>query len=1114
MRLRLALSVVAAFLLLSFGGQPAVAQGGTDPKTGQPGSASRPKAEADVLASKTFAGLELRNIGPALMSGRIADIAIDSTDPATWYVAVGSGGVWKTDNAGTTWKPLFDKQASYSVGCVTVDPQNSHVIWVGTGENVGGRHVGFGDGVYRSRDGGASWENLGLKSSEHISKILVHPKNPDVVWVAAQGPLWSKGGDRGLFKTTDGGKTWTKSLGAGEWTGVTDVAMDPRDPDRLYAATWQRQRTVAAYMGGGPESAIYRSTDGGATWEKLEKGLPEGPLGKIGIAISPQDPDVVYAAIETNRRQGAVYRSSDRGSSWEKRSETVSGGTGPHYYQELYASPHAEGRIYLVDVRIQVSDDGGKTFRRVEERDKHSDNHAIAFRSDDPDYMLVGTDGGLYETYDLARTWRFVANLPVTQFYKIALDDAEPFYTVYGGTQDNSTQGGPSRTDSVNGIANRDWFVTLFADGYQPATEPGNPDIMYSEWQQGNLVRVDRTTGERVYIQPQPEPGDPPERFNWDAPILVSPHSPKRIYYASQRVWRSDDRGDSWRAISPDLTRNQDRMKLPLMGRQWSWDSPWDMTAMSTYNTITSLAESPKVDGLLYAGTDDGIIQVSEDGGASWRKVEVGSLPGVPANAFVNDLKADLQDADTVYAALDDHKSGDFRPFLLKSTDRGRTWRSIAGDLPDRHIVWRLVQDHVKPQLLFAGTEFGVFFTIDGGQRWVKLTGGVPTIAFRDLAIQRRENDLVCGSFGRGIYILDDYSPLRDVTEDSLAKGASLFPVRKALWYVERDPLGEDGRASQGAAYFMADNPPFGAVFTYYLAEEIRSREKQREEAEKPLIEAGKDTPYPGWAALEAERREPKPVVVLTVRDASGKVVRRVEGKAGKGFHRVAWDLRLPPTQAIGAPSRFGGDEGRGPTGVLAAPGRYTVSLAKQVDGKTIELAPAVGFDVVPLRKGALPGAEPKDTAAFLARVADASRAVSAATQAIRLAQERVKALGTALDRARVAPDGLDSELYAIAQEIYAIDESLVGNRSQATVGEDNAATIARRVQIASMGGRWSTYGPTPTQRRSLEIAEQEFAKVRERLNAVLEKRLPAFEVRLAEAGAPWTPGQPVPPMP
>ncbi|MCG6920502.1 MAG: glycosyl hydrolase [Acidobacteria bacterium] len=1071
-------------------------------------------ADASPLSSKTFEGLKLRNIGPAFMSGRIADIAIHPEDPSIWYVAVGSGGVWKTANAGTTWTPVFDEEASYSIGCVTIDPSNPHVVWVGTGEDVGGRHVGFGDGVYRSRDGGAHWENLGLKDSQHITKIIVHPEDSDVVWVASQGPLWTKGGERGVYKTTDGGGSWKKVLGGGEWTGASALVIDPRDPDVLYAATWQHQRTVAAYMGGGPESGLHRTTDGGETWERLTEGLPEGNMAKIGLAISPQNPDVLYASIALNRREGGVYRSTDRGSSWEKRSDAVSGATGPHYYQELYASPHAFDRIYLVDMRVQISDDGGKTFRRMKEAHKHSDNHSIAFRADDPDYLLVGTDGGIYESLDLAENWRFIANLPVTQFYKVAVDDAEPFYTVYGGTQDNSTQGGPSRTDTVNGIRNADWFLTLFADGHQPATEPGNPDIMYSEWQQGNITRVDRTTGEIVHIQPQPEPGDPPERFNWDAPILVSPHLPTRLYYASQRVWRSDDRGDSWRPVSGDLTRNQDRMLLPLMERQWSWDSPWDLLAMSAYNTITSLAESPKEEGLLYAGTDDGLIQVSENGGETWRKVEVGSLPGVPSTAFVNDIKADLHDADTVYVALDNHKFGDFAPYLLKSTDRGLTWRSIAGDLPERHIVWRMVQDHVKPDLLFTGTEFGIFFTVDGGGKWVKLAGDVPTIPFRDLAIQRRENDLVGASFGRGFFILDDYAPLRDITEADLQEEALLLPVRRAWWYIERHPLGEGGRASQGAAYYIAPNPPFGATFTYYLEKDLKSRETRRQDEEKPLIEAGEDTPYPGWEEVEAERREPKPRVELTVRDDDGNVIRRLDAPAKAGVHRVAWDLRFPDTAAIdpgATPDPDDEEESLG--GVLAAPGTYSVTLVKIVEGETTGLAGPVSFEVERMRTGALEGASPEETVAFWQRLAAAQRSASAAMTAVGKTFAHLKTLRVALDRSRSAPDGLDSELHAIEQELYAIEEGLSGNKSRAIVGEPDVHAVSRRLETVSAGTQLSTYGPTPTHRRSLEIAEEDLGGLRQRLNALLEKRIPALERELEQAGAPWTPGQPVPPV-
>ena len=445
------------------------------------------ETKPSLMVDSTFKGLSLRNIGPGFMSGRIADIAIHPEDFSTWYVAVGSGGVWKTINSGTTWTPVFDKQSVYSIGCVTIDPNNPHQVWVGTGENVGGRHVGYGDGIYLSKDAGITWNNMGLTKSEHISKILVHPENSNVVWVAAQGPLWNQGGERGFYKTTDGGLTWRRTLGDDAWVGVTDIAMDPRNPDLLYAATWQRHRTVAAYMGGGPGTALYRSTDGGETWTKLTKGLPTSRMGKIGLAISPQNPDVIYAAIELNRRTGGIYKSVDRGSSWEKQSNAVSGATGPHYYQELYASPHKFDRIYLMDTQTQVSEDGGQTVTTVNVKNRHVDDHALAFRADDPNYLLFGTDGGLYESFDLGKTWKFVENLPVTQFYKVAVDDAEPFYNIYGGTQDNSTQGGPSRTDNVHGIQNSDWKIVLNWDGHQPATEPGNPDIIYAERQQGNL---------------------------------------------------------------------------------------------------------------------------------------------------------------------------------------------------------------------------------------------------------------------------------------------------------------------------------------------------------------------------------------------------------------------------------------------------------------------------------------------------------------------------------------------------------------------------------------------------------------------------------------------------
>jgi photosystem II stability/assembly factor-like uncharacterized protein len=1055
--------------------------------------AAEEEESGEGMTAKAFKGLEFRSIGPALMSGRIADIAIHPTDFSTWYVAVGSGGVWKTTNSGTTWKPIFDEEKSYSTGCVVLDPSNPEIVWVGTGENVGGRHVAFGDGVYKSVDGGASWKNMGLNDSQHISEIIIDPSDSNTVFVASQGPLWSAGGERGLYKTTDGGAAWTNVLSDGEWTGVTDMVMDSRDPQVLYAATWQHHRTVAAVIDGGPETGIYRTDDGGTSWTRLKKGLPEGNMGKIGLAISPQNPDVVYAVIELDNREGGTWRSTN-------------------YYQELEASPHAFDRIYIIDVRMQVSDDGGKTFRRVKENAKHSDNHALAFRPDDPDWLLAGTDGGVYESFDLAASWRFVANLPVTQFYKLAVDDSEPFYYVYGGTQDNSTQGGPTRTDNVNGIRNTDWFITLGADGHQPATEPGNPDIIYSESQNGVLHRVDRTTGGIVYIQPQPEPGDPPERFNWDSPILVSPHVPTRIYFASQRVWRSDDRGDSWTPVSPDLTKNEDRMLLPVMGRQWSSTAPWDFSAMSAYNTITSLAESPVEEGLLWAGTDDGLLQVSFDGGESWRAIPVGDLPGVPDTAFVNDIKADLFDADTVYVCLDNHKYGDFKPYLMKSTDRGRSWQSIAGDLPDRHLVWRLVQDHVKSDLLFLATEFGIFFTVDGGSKWVKLPGGVPTISFRDLAIQRRENDLVGASFGRGFYVLDDYSPLRQINDEAMEQEALLFPVRKTPWYIQRRPLGRGGQASQGSAYYVADNPPFGAVFTYHLGQGLQTLEKTRREAEEKLEKEWKDTPYVGWEALDRERRQSDPVILLTVRDTEGQVVRTVEGPADKGFHRVAWDLTYPTTDAIretsGEEQRRSGDPD---SGFMAPPGAYTVTLSKKVDGVVTDLAGPTDLEVVRVFEGVLKGTPPLETAAYMQQVAELQRAVSAASDVVSLGFERIENLERALVRSQTAPGGLDSELEALKQRLYEVDQALAGKRTVPAWAEERSPTISERLQNAARSDAMSDYGPTATHRRSFEIASQEFTELEPKIRQLLEVDLPALESKMEEAGVPWTPGRPMP---
>jgi photosystem II stability/assembly factor-like uncharacterized protein len=1072
-------------------------------------SADEKKPEGqDRLNSMTFAGLELRNIGPALMSGRVSDIAIHPTKPSTWYVAVASGNVWKTTNAGTTWTPIFDNYGSYSIGCVSIDPSNPNIIWIGTGEDKGQRSVGYGDGIYKSVDDGKSFKNMGLKDSQHISRIVVDPRDSNVVYVAAQGPLWSPGGDRGLYKTTDGGETWQKVLEVSENTGVTDIVYDPRNPDTLYAASFQRRRHVWTLINGGPESAIYKSTDAGKSWRKLTGGLPQGDVGKIALAVSPQNPDVVYADVEAERDTGGFFRSTDRGESWTRMSGYVS--DYPMYYQEIYCDPHRFDVIYSVDTMLSISEDGGANWHWVGEQWKHSDNHAIAFYKHDPDFLLVGCDGGVYQSWDRGKTWDFIANLPVTQFYKIDVDNSLPFYYVYGGTQDNDTEGAPSRTNNVHGIRNSDWFIVVGGDGFQPRVDPNNPDIVYGQSQYGNLVRFDRKSGEAIDIQPQVEPGEDASRWNWDSPLIISPHSGTRLYFASQRLYRSDDRGDTWTAVSPDLTRQIDRNKLEVMGTVWGVDAVEKNQHTSPYGNIVSLTESPLVEGLIYTGSDDGVIQVTEDGGADWRKMD--KFPGVPEFTYVSDVYASPHEPDTVFACFTNHKMGDFKPYLLKSTDRGRTWTSIANNLPDRYILWSIVQDHVKKDLLFVGTEFGVFFSIDGGKHWVQLKGGMPTIAVRDLEIQKRENDLVCATFGRGIFILDDYTPLRLISPEALEQDTILFPVKKTWMYIEADPLGGGEKSSQGDSFYNAPNPPFGAVFTYYLKEGLSTLKSKRIQEEKKLQKEGKPVYYPSWEDLKLEDREEAPLIVLTVADEAGNVVRRLTGPTWPGFHRIAWDLRYPST----TPARSG--EPRfswyTPQGPMAMPGKYTVSIAKYADGKFTPLGETQTFECEPLGLATLPAEDKAELLAFQKQTAELLRAVMGANAAANEAMNRIAYIKRALIDTPNAEAPLIEEVRALELKLTDLMEELTGDPTKPMRAEPATPSIMSRVQQIVYGHWSSSSAPTNTHRRNFEIASQQFSELVGKLKAAIEVDLVQLEMKLEAAGAPYTPGRVVPDWP
>ncbi len=1045
-------------------------------------------------------GFQFRSIGPAFMSGRISDIAIDPNNENIWYVAVSSGGTWKTENAGTTWQPLTDNQPFFATGCITIDPNNSASIWLGTGENVAGRHIGIGHGIYHSLDGGKSWKDMGLKKSEHLSKIIIHPDNSDIIWVASQGPLWSSGGERGLFKSTDGGKTWKNNLEINEWTGVTDLVIDPTNPDILYAASWQRHRNVAGLIDGGPGTALYKSTDGGDNWFKINKGLPRSNMGKIGLAISPINPTVLYAAIELDRRQGAVYRTSNSGGSWSKMSNTVSGGTGPHYYQELVASPHEFDKIYLMNVRVLVSDDGGKNFYQMKESQKHSDNHSLTFKENDPNYMLIGTDGGIYESFDNSKNWKYVSNLPLTQFYKLAVDDAEPFYNIYGGTQDNNTQGGPSRTFKRNGISNDDWYVVLGGDGHQPATEPGNPDIMYAQSQQGYINRIDRTSGEAVNIRPHEGIDEPYERFNWDAPILVSQHDPKRLYFGTQRVWRSENRGDSWSTISSDLTKNEERLSLPIMGRVQSFDNALDVYAMSTYNTITSLSESNTNENVLYAGTDDGIIQYTRDGGDNWSKMTVDELPEAPASAFVNDIKVDLHDDNIAYVALDNHKFGDYRPYLYKTTNGGKKWKSIVNGIPDGTLVWRLVQDHVNPNLLFLGTEYGVYVSLNQGDKWHKFSNGLPTISIRDLAIQKRENDLVLATFGRSFYVLDDYSPLREMTDDNLNKEAFLFPTRKALQY--NQIMG--GSGSSGGSTYVAKNPNYGATITYHLSETPHvSLKDKRKKMERKLKNS--DIPFPGWEALDKELSEARAEAILMIKDNNGNIVDQISGPLRKGTHRVTWGLRTSKSTTVNVSSGSSNRQRWGRSrGIMTNvnPGTYSVTLYKRVGGDLTKLSDPVSITVERIRENVLKNPNADKHEQYNTDLAELTTSINKSSHVFMKAMARVATYERNLNQIKSNKEELTKAVYVLRDKMNVLDREFSGSAAKAEIGEKDRLNIMDRLMKARGGWYPNSYGPTELHMQSFEIAKQMYKRSKPKIDGFVEEVRELGKL-LEDAGGP-----------
>lgn len=1033
------------------------------------------QAKTPSINSELFEAVSMRNLTPAKTGGRIVDVAFHPKNRNVRLVAVASGGIWKTENAGTTWKPVFDSQSSYSIGTVIYDQRNPHIVWAGSGENNAQRSVSMGDGVYKSTDGGNTWKNVGLKTSEHIGKIIIHPQNSDIVFVASQGALWKSGGDRGLYKTTDGGKTWERILHISEDTGISDLIIDPRNPDIMIASSYQRRRHFGILVAGGPEGGAFKTTDGGKTWNKVKGGFPQGDLGRIGLARSPQQPDVLYAIVAGTETTKGIYRSANNGLNWNKMNDYMV--IDAQYYMEIFPDPHQFDKIYIVDVYTKVSEDGGKTLQSINQKAMHVDNHEIEFDPNDPNYILIAGDGGIFETWDKGKNWRFIDNLPITQFYRVGVDNDFPFYNVYGGTQDNNTVGGPNQTTHRQGIRNSDWFYTLGGDGFQTRIDPENPDLIYSMYQYAGIVRYDRKSGEKKDIRPIPKAGEAPYRWNWDAPLVLSAHDNKTLYFAANYLFKSDDQGNTWSKISNDLTRQMDRNQMKVMGKVWGIDAIFKNVWTSPYGTIVSLAESPVKDGLLYVGTDDGLIQVTEDDGKTWRSIK--RVSGVPKLAYLADLFASPHDENTVFAVFNYHKYGDYTPYFYKSTNKGKSWKNISSNIPENDFGWTIYQDHKAENLLFAGTEYGLYFSVNGGEHWVKMQSGIPTIAIRDLEIQQRDDDLIAASFGRGFYILDDIDFLRSVSEENLKKESLLFPVGDAWSYIVSNP---DGYAF-GANFFSSPNPDFGAVFTYYLRNKPKTLLEQRQSSEQQKSKKGKPVPYPDWDDFTKEKREESPQLIFAIKDATGNHIATVDKKLTSGISRINWNLRHTGTD--------------GTNGPLVAPGKYSVSMARVINGKWEDLGQQQSFEVKRLPNTTNPAKIPAALQTFQLKVVELDKAIEHANQMLTTNIESLRKASYRLVN-HTTSGNLINSAENFRQKLLDLKIQLNGNPLITEKMELAAPSIASRISNINYDFWNSSSDATNTHKESFAIASKEFkqwvsnynliAKQIKNLNESLEK--------------------------
>ena len=1023
----------------------------------QPPRATQPAAvPAQRLESAWPGSASWRHIGPASFGGRIDDIEAAPDNPSIVFVGTASGGIFRSRNNGVTWDPVFDAYGTaLSIGDIAIAPSDPNVVWAGTGEPNSRQSSTWGDGVYRSLDGGTTWKHMGLRETQTIGRIVIDPRDPNVVFVAAAGHLWGPNEQRGLYRTKDGGKGWQKVLGVDENTGVIDVAID-RDGRTLFAATYQRRRRAWGFAGGGPGSALWRSLDGGDSWERLTSGLPSGNTGRIGIDISRSDPNVVFAVIEN--KSGGVFRSADRGATWTRQNPID---PRPSYYSQIRVDPQHPDHVWLLGTPLFVSVDGGKTFSSDSTYERiHVDHHALWIDPRHPDHMMLGNDGGLYFTYDGARHWEFIDNLPIGQFYDIAIDARDPYW-IYGGAQDNGTWGVPSRTYAKVGITNMDVVNIAYGDGFQAAVDPRDPRVIYANSQSGRAYVVDLETREEKGITPVPTDRKEKYRFNWNTAILLSPNDPNTYYVGGNKLFRSYDRGSTWKEVSPDLTKNQDWKKLPLGGGFPDRDgtTPSRDDGVSDYGTITTISESPRTAGTLYVGTDDGNVQMTTDGGAHW--TDLTARFRLPGARWVSKVLASRHQPRAAYVVFDGHNDDDMKPYVFRTVDGGATWVSIAGDLPDGIVVKTLAEDPRNPNLLFAGTEFGLYWTYDGGRHWSLASGNMPRVIVDRVIVNERNNDLVLGTHGRSIIVLDDIAPLEAGDPVVASEDVQLFPIRPATEIYEWRML-----PFPGSAKFAAPNPPTGALISYSL------------KSEGAVTMAG--SPALAANAPRSVRTDSVTSVKIQVLAPDGSLVQELAASGTPGVHRVVWDLRhqfkVPPPP----------DE-EGWFGTLRAPyvlpGDYTVKLVAR--GREVTQKVQVRADP---RVVATPEALRARIDAGM-KIGELHRAFVDASQAFERADAELGRLRSAMKESRNTSAAVDSVLRDVGVRLDSLRPRFRPQGFGSPMGR--AFDLLGALEATSAA-------PTEAQQRTLDHLTTELRENITQLNDVIANRLPEVRAKVS----------------